>query len=159
MLATRTGDQMIAIVPETPVATPATPEPYTGPERRAEPGITKDEHARVCSMSERRINERFAHIYERFGDGVQRMARIEESVGRLEATMTAAAETTDTRMDRVDAGLQQNTAVTQEVKDILDTAKGAFRFFGHLGNALKWALGLGGAALGFWVALKDFRAH
>lgn len=134
-------------------------DPYTGPERRAEPGITQAEHAKVCSMSERRINERFTHIYSRFEDGVLRMERIEQSVGRLEAKLEQAAEVTDTRMDRVDAGLQQNTTVTQEVKDILDAAKGAFRVFGWMGNALKWGLGFGAAVLVFWVAVKDFRSH
>lgn len=106
----------------------------------------------MCAANERKINERFAAMFTRFEDGTHRMRRIEDS-------LVALSTNTDSRLDRLDAGMQQNTAVTQEVKDILDTARGAFRFFGHFGNFMKWALGLGGAALAFWVALKDFRSH
>jgi hypothetical protein len=87
------------------------------------------------------------------------MNRIETSIEQINVNLEKHTEVNDQRMDRMDAGLQQNTAVTQEIKEILDTAKGAFKFFGHMGNALKWVLGFGAAALGFWVALKDFRTH
>ena len=55
--------------------------------------------------------------------------------------------------------IQANTSITQEIKQILDTARGAFKFFGILGDIIKWTLGIGAAVLGFWVALKDFRVH
>lgn len=141
-------------------------EPYTGPERRTEVMMSKDDHTKVCAASERKLNERFGMVYERLTDGSSRMSRIEgnlmimaQNIEKIEQSMSTSSKVVDDRMDRIDAGLQQNTAVTQEVKDILDTAKGAFRVFGWMGNALKWTLGLGAAALGFWVALKDFRVH
>jgi len=142
------------------------PDQYTGPERRAEVAMTKEDHTKVCAASERKLNERFGLVYDRLTDGSSRMSRIEgnlvimaQNIEKIERSMASSSKAVDDRMDRIDAGLQQNTSVTQEVKDILDTAKGAFRVFGWMGNALKWGLGLGAAALGFWVALKDFRMH
>ena len=141
-------------------------EPYIGPECRVDPMMSKEDHTKVCAASERKINERFGMVYDRLTDGASRMSRIEgniylmsQTIEKIEQSMATSSKAVDDRMDRIDAGLQQNTAVTQEVKDILDTAKGAFRVFGWMGNALKWTLGLGAAALGFWVALKDFRVH
>ncbi len=121
--------------------------------------MSVEEHRSVCAINERKTNERFHAVLDRFIDGTERMNRIEEGLNEVKASLQLSASVADDRMDRLDAGLQQNTAVTQEVKDILDTAKGAFRFFGHMGNAIKWVLGFGAAALAFWVALKDFRTH
>lgn len=153
---------------------------WLGPERRVEPPITREEHDKICSISERRSNERFELIFDRFVEGTERMNRIEQSIDgqkkqtenisklqyelathieQIDKTMAATAEDNDKRMDKLDASLQQNTAVTQEIKDVLDAARGAFKFFGYLGDFLKWGLGLGGAVLAFWVAFKDFRSH
>ena len=121
--------------------------------------MTMEDHRNFCALNERKNNERFAAMLDRFVDGTERMNRIEASIEQINVNLEKHTEVNDQRMDRMDAGLQQNTAVTQEIKEILDTAKGAFRFFGHMGNALKWILGFGAAALGFWVALKDFRSH
>lgn len=121
--------------------------------------MTKEEHRNFCALNERKTNERFAAVLDRFVDGTARMNRIEESLNEIKVSLQLSVSVADDRMDRLDSGLQQNTAVTQEVKDILDTAKGAFKFFGHMGNAIKWMLGFGAAALAFWVALKDFRSH
>ena len=121
--------------------------------------MTMEDHRNFCAINERKTNERFNAVLDRFIDGTERMNRIEESLNEVKASLQLSATVADDRMDRLDSGLQQNTAVTQEVKDILDAAKGAFRFFGHMGNAIKWLLGFGAAGLAFWVALKDFRSH
>ena len=161
-------------------------EPYDGPERRVD-ALTREEHKRIESIAERKLNERFSKIYERFEDGTLRMQRIEESLNkvagtvnennrrhsdlakgqfetgcyieRLEKQLSLADESTNERLTQIDEAMAANTAVTKEVKDILDAARGAFKFFNYLGSFLKWVLGLGGAALAFWVALKDFRSH
>ena len=153
---------------------------WIGAERRAQPPITREEHDTICSASERKLNERFELIFDRFVDGTARMNRIETSIGeqksrtenisklqyelathieQIDKTMAETSTANEHRMNKLDASLQQNTAVTQEIKDLLDTAKGAFEFFGYIGSFLKWGLGLGGAILAFWVALKDFRTH
>ena len=121
--------------------------------------MSKDDHKMFCAINERKTNERFSLMLDRFVDGTERMNRIEESLNEIKVSLQLSVSVADDRMDRLDAGLQQNTAVTQEVKDILDTAKGAFRFFSGMGNVLKWVLGLGASGLAFWVALKDFRSH
>lgn len=121
--------------------------------------MTKDDHKLFCAINERKTNERFSLMLDRFVDGTERMNRIEDSLNEIKASLQLSVSVADDRMDRLDAGLQQNTAVTQEVKDILDTAKGAFKFFSGVGSVLKWVLGLGASGLAFWVALKDFRSH
>ena len=121
--------------------------------------MSKDDHKMFCAINERKTNERFSLMLDRFVDGTERMNRIEESLNEIKVSLQLSVSVADDRMDRLDAGLQQNTAVTQEVKDILDTAKGAFRFFSGMGSVLKWVLGLGASGLAFWVALKDFRSH
>lgn len=155
------------------------PGEYTGPERRTD-ALGRMEHRRLDDIAEKKLNERFSHIYDRFEDGTIRMQRIEESLTKVAGTVNEnnkrhselAKAQLDTsihieRMERksnqhfesLDASMAENTEVTRQIKELLDTAKGAFRFFGYLGNFLKWTLGLGGAALAFWVALRDFRGH
>lgn len=80
-------------------------------------------------------------------------------IEQIDKSMDTRAEKVDARMDKQDDLLKENTEVTQSVKDVLDTAKGAFKFFSYLGAFLKWGLGLGAAFLAFWVAFKDFRSH
>ena len=159
---------------------PAAPETYIGPERRIAPPISREEHESICRASDRRLNERFDKIYERFVDGTERMNRIEVSIAaqkkqtddiaklqyslathiqQIDKSMAASADNIDSKMDKQDALLKENTEVTQSIKDVLDTAKGAFRVLGWIGDGLKWILGFGAAALGFWVAFKDFRSH
>lgn len=121
--------------------------------------MTMEDHRNFCALNERKNNERFSAMLDRFVDGTERMNRIEGAINEIKSSLQNYVSAADDRMDRLDAGLQQNTAVTQEVKDILDTAKGAFRFFSSFGNVLKWILGLGASGLAFWVALKDFRSH
>lgn len=59
------------------------------------------------------------------------------------------------RMDSIEAMLAQNTSVTTEIKDILDTAKGFFKVTGKIGTFIKWALGIATAVLAFWFTLKS----
>jgi hypothetical protein len=42
------------------------------------------------------------------------------------------------RMSAIEAELKMNSATTAEVRDILSTARGAFRLFGWIGVAVKW---------------------
>lgn len=163
------------------------PESYIGPERRIAPPISREEHDMICSASERKLNERFASIHDRFVDGTTRMNRIEASINEIKVAnanqgrriedisklqyelathieqidkgIAGSADKMAHRFEKQDKLLEENTEITQSIKDVLNTAKGAFKFFGYLGAFLKWGLGIGAAVLAFWVALKDFRVH
>ena len=46
------------------------------------------------------------------------------------------------RISAIEAELKINSQTTAEVRDILSTARGAFKFFGYLGVVVKWTGGL-----------------
>jgi hypothetical protein len=49
------------------------------------------------------------------------------------------------RMDRLEQKIDANTAVTEEIRDIVSTAKGFFRVLGLIGNIAKWIAAIGAA--------------
>lgn len=59
----------------------------------------------------------------------------------------------DSRMGQLETELQTNSQVTGEVRDILTTAKGAFRFFGLVGVVIKWVGGLATAAVALYTVI------
>ena len=48
--------------------------------------------------------------------------------------------------------IDENTKLTRELKDILETLRGGWKFLGWLGNALKFWLGIAAAAGAAWAA-------
>lgn len=62
------------------------------------------------------------------------------------------------RMDSMQKELSDNTAITTEVREILGTAKGAFRFFSAVGTVIKWLGGIA-TAVGTIYALIYMATH
>jgi len=56
------------------------------------------------------------------------------------------------RITGLENKLDENTKLTRELKDILETLRGGWRFLGWLGNALKFWLGIAAAAAAAWAA-------
>lgn len=57
------------------------------------------------------------------------------------------------KMDLLSEEMAENTAVTREVKEILDTVKVGLKFIGVIGNAVKWVGGVvtaAAAVVGAW---------
>ena len=75
-----------------------------------------------------------AAIHERLQGHCDRMGRIED---RLESG--------DIRMGRIEAKLEENTELTREVVDILDSGKAAFKLLHQIGVFAKWLSAIGGA--------------
>lgn len=48
--------------------------------------------------------------------------------------------------------IDENTQLTRELKDILETLRGGWKFLGWLGSALKFWLGIAAAATAVWAA-------
>lgn len=59
---------------------------------------------------------------------------------------------TDVRLSHVESGLQQNTEVTIEVRDLLEAFRGGFKVLGWLGTGLKWTGAIAGACTAIYTA-------
>lgn len=55
------------------------------------------------------------------------------------------------KIERLEAKLDENTALTRELKDILQTLRGGWKFMGWIGRAVKWCVGLATGAYGLWT--------
>jgi hypothetical protein len=59
------------------------------------------------------------------------------------------------RLDKVERELEQNTAATNEVLEIVRMGKSFFRVLGVVGQVIKWAVAVGASALALWSAWKS----
>lgn len=57
-------------------------------------------------------------------------------------------------MNTLEEKLDHNTAITQEVADILGACKGGLKVLGWAGSALKWGAMVAGAIYTFYCILK-----
>lgn len=55
------------------------------------------------------------------------------------------------RMDRMQAELSANTAITVQVRDLLQTLRGGLRLLGWLGIAAKWIGAIAAAVTAVWA--------
>ena len=92
-------------------------------------------------------------IEGRLGDGSDRMTRIEESI-----------EDQRVRSDRIEhnikgirTNLNENTQLTQELLEIIQTGKGLFKLAGRIGGwirtAILWVLPVVTAIVSFWYGI------
>jgi hypothetical protein len=67
------------------------------------------------------------NIYERLGDGDRRMSELHRLVEDNRKAHLANQQ-----------ALEENTAITKEIKDILELGKSFFRLLGVIGTVAKW---------------------
>lgn len=77
-------------------------------------------------------------------------------IDRIEGEMRSRFEHGEARMTRIETLLTTNNSATEEVREIVVLGKSFFKVLGHIGNAIKWAVGLGAAIGGAWMAFKDW---
>jgi hypothetical protein len=73
------------------------------------------------------------------------------------AERTVAAHLVDKRMTAIESELQANTQITSEVRDLLAAFRAGFRVLGWLGNMVRWAgylAGAAGAIYGFYLLVR-----
>lgn len=58
----------------------------------------------------------------------------------------------DTRMASIEADLASNTAITREIRDLMDAARLGLRMLGGLGQVAKWCGVLATAAVALYTA-------
>ena len=55
------------------------------------------------------------------------------------------------KIERLEAKIDENTSLTRELKEILQTLRGGWKFMGWIGRAVKWCVGLATGAYGLWT--------
>ena len=59
----------------------------------------------------------------------------------------------DTRMASIEADLAGNTAITREIRDLMDAARAGLRMLGGIGQVAKWAGMVATAAVAIYTAV------
>ena len=57
------------------------------------------------------------------------------------------------QLQRLQQDMQRNTEATEEVRDLLAAAKGAFRALNAIGIVVRWVGGIAGAGVAIWGAV------
>ena len=65
----------------------------------------------------------------------------------------------DARMGTIEEDLAANTAATREVLEIVTMGKSFFKVLGHIGNAVKWFLGIAASVGAAYAAWKQTGGH
>lgn len=61
------------------------------------------------------------------------------------------------RMDAIETAMRSNTAMVQEVLDIMSTAKAGLRALGWLGTGVRWLGGVAAACAALWALYQSIR--
>lgn len=69
------------------------------------------------------------------------------------AAIEASLRDGSVRMDSMQAELSANTAITVQVRDLLQALRGGLRVLGWLGVAAKWTGGIAAAATAVWALI------
>lgn len=86
----------------------------------------------------------------RWGDEIeQRLDRGSERMARIEAELAQQTE----QLKQLQQDMQRNTQATEEVRDLLSAAKGAFRALDGIGIVVRWIGGIAGACVAIWGAI------
>ena len=81
-------------------------------------------------------------IETRLDKGSERMKRIEAELTRQTA-----------QLQQLQQDMQRNTEATEEVRDLLAAAKGAFRALNAIGIVVRWIGSLAAAGVAIWGAI------
>ena len=129
-----------------------TPDTPPASERRA-----PDDVAVSLLRHERRKNwhtpddcEMLLSTRERLDDGAARMERIEVQV----CGVAAHQARNDKNLARVEAKIDENSAMNEELLSIIRAGKGFFKVAGWVASAVKWTAGLALPLIGLWFAIK-----
>ena len=82
-------------------------------------------------------------------DPTTRLPTDTERLAAIEARLERGSQ----HMDLIDQAMLENTALTQEIRDILTTAKTGFRVLGGLGTLVKWTGMVAGGLLALYTAI------
>lgn len=87
-------------------------------------------------------------------EGDDRMTKMEGSIDALRETFELYAEENAARLQELSVQMQANTAVTQSIKDIVDTGKALFKLGGWIGSFVRWATPVAAAGVAMWVFMS-----
>lgn len=90
-------------------------------------------------------------VEDRFQDGTARMERMEGSISQI---VEHQVESDKSRI-RLEAKMDENNLLTNELLDIIKAGKGFFKTLGWLTGAVKWVAALAVPLVTLWYAFKD----
>jgi len=90
-------------------------------------------------------------VKDQFSRGAERMTRIEESITKVSDHQIES----DKSRARMEAKIDENTALTSDLLEIIKAGKGFFKTLGWLSDAAKWVAALAVPLVTLWYALKD----
>jgi hypothetical protein len=79
--------------------------------------------------------------------------QLDEILSRMNE-IAEAQKAISARQEAIEADLKRNSTMTAEIVELFQTAKGAFVFFGYIGNFIKWVGGIAIAIAFLWAAFK-----
>ena len=86
----------------------------------------------------------------RWGEEIEtRLDKGSERMERIEAELTQQTA----QLQQLQQDMQRNTEATEEVRDLLAAAKGAFRALDGMGRVLAWAGRIAAAGVAIWGAI------
>ena len=122
---------------------------YCGIERRADWHTPEDCHKLL------NVQDAMNAVNKRLDDGSARMTRIEDSVQEVNNCIKANNDAALVHRVKFERTLEENTAATKDILDIVNSARGFFRTMGKLGEFFKWGLGILTAFVAFWLTVKN----
>jgi hypothetical protein len=143
-------NEVIPIIQE-----PDKPDQRVG-ERRANWHTPEDCHKLLDTQTSlANTQETLTKMSQRLEDGSARMTRIEDSVTHVNNCIKANNDAALIHRIKFEKTLEENTAATSEILEIISAAKGFFKTIGKLGDFLKWGLGIITAFVAFWLTIKN----
>lgn len=107
--------------------------PLDEPQHFANTGARRDAQVRVLEQMGELLSAQMADL----------------AIGQQEAVKRGAAFSE--RITNIETSLEANTAVTHEVRDLLDAFRGGFKVLGWLGLGLKWLGGIATACVALYT--------
>lgn len=81
-----------------------------------------------------------------------------DSVDERFAAINKRLDAGSTRMKKIESDLQANTVITQQIHDLIVTARAFFKVLGFLGSGMKWLGIIAAAAVSIWGAIQAFKS-
>ena len=94
-------------------------------------------------MLPEQLGEQISIIHDKLDHGERRMDSLETLITENREAHQANA-----------SALEENTAITKEIKDILELGKTFFKILKYIGIAAKWLVAVGSGVAVFWAAIQ-----
>lgn len=137
-------------------------------ERRQTPSLSVEAYEKLVYHFEKMLSSHTADISEKYSADKQRldalMVSVNETQNQIQTLSVQFNEHIEEErvelhhLDSLRSEMQANTTATNDILEIISSAKGFFNTVGVLGDALKWAFGIAAAIVSFWAAWRHLKS-